>query len=416
MTQEENQEETKTFEKYFEAITRISLVTPMGNPIKSDCVWGANRLFVGGSGVGKTERTEQEAERHGLECHSVLLSQHPPEDFSGVPITSETDETGLVIRCIIGAIRRLNKIKKGVLHLDEIGNASKSTQGAALALLNDRKCGDTDLSPKIRILLSTNPPKQTSTGSNLLASFANRSGHWMIGPDYQSWRRHIEDDGIDIIVDKSAEDLEAIVRKEWPKHWADMRALLLDFMDANQGSFYQQPKPHEKKAGKAWPSPRTWKIAHRCVAATRCLGMPAELEDIMVEGWVGEGPSIKWVTFKSKRDIPSAEKVLLDWNTPNAWKIDNDRQDRTLTVAKSVQMFVLGLDKGDEQIKFAKKAWGFLADLMAEGQIDCAQPVGKKLANNGLGRGIDAELDKMVAPVMNRIGKIKGALKYSADL
>ena len=414
MTEETNEEALdRTYEKYFEAITRISLATPMGDPFKDDCIWGANRLFIGGSGVGKTERTDQESAKAGLECFDVLLAQHPPEDFSGVPMQSDKDETGVVIQCIIGAIRRLNKLGKGVLHLDEVGNAPKTTQGAALSLLLNRRIGDTNMSPKVRILLSTNPPRQTSTGTNMMPAFANRSGHWTIGPDFEAWCMFVENEGLSIIADKSTEDLEQMVRDGWNKHYTDLRALKLHFMKANRGLFYKQPKTHNRKSGQAWPSPRTWDIAHRCVATTRCLNMPEELEAIMVAGWVGEGPSVDWVTFKADSDLPTAESVLQNWNTPAAWKIDNDRQDRTLAVVRSVRMYVLGTKDKETRIALAKRAWSWLIDVEKEGHIDMAQPVGRDFANNGLGRGVDDELDKICMPLLKRFGK-SGALKYTS--
>jgi hypothetical protein len=408
----EEEVDIKTYEKYFSAITRISIATPMGNPFKESCIWGANRLFSGGSGVGKSERTEAESARADLAYFDVLLAQHPPEDFSGAPMQSSTDETGVTIQCIIGAIRRLNKLRKGVLHLDEVGNAPKTTQGAALSLLLNRRVGDTDMAPKVRILLSTNPPKQTSTGTNLLPAFANRSGHWNIGPDFDAWCEYVENEELDAIVDKSSEDLEAIVKAGWPKHYAEVRSLKLRFMRANQGVFYDQPKTYNKKSGQAWPSPRTWDIAHRCVAAARCLGMPEHLEAVMVEGWVGEGPALDWVTFKANDDLPTAEEVLNNYGTSAAWAIDNDRLDRTFTVVRAVRMFVLSIRDPAQQIMMAEKAWRWLTDVEKEGHIDMAGPVAKDFADRNLGRGVDANLDKACEPLLMRVGKT-GMFKYT---
>ena len=341
------------------------------------------------------------------------MSRSPPEDLSGVPIPSDKDETGVVIQCIIGAIRRLNKLKKGVLHLDEIGNASRTVQGAALSLLQERRCGDTDLAPEIRILLSTNPPRQTSTGSNILPAFANRTGHWLIGPDFESWCVFVENEGLETLVEKSSEDLIQMVRAGWVKHYTDIRALKLRFMKANRGLFYDQPNTHDKKSGNAWGSPRTWDMAHRCVATARCLGAPKELEAIMIAGWVGEGPSIDWVTFEANDDLPSGDRVLRDWTTPQAWPIDNDRQDRTFSVVRSVRMYVLGTKDDAERIELAKRAWGWMGDVEKEGHIDMVQPVAKEFANRGLGRGVNAELDKACEPLLKRFGQT-GAVKYAA--
>lgn len=405
---EEQDAELRTFEKHFEPITRISLATPMGNPFKDDCIWGSNNLFVGGSGVGKTERTDQESAKVALECCDVLLAQHPPEDMSGVPIPSDKDETGVVIQCIIGAIRRLNKLRKGVLFLDEVGNASRTTQGAALSLLTTRRIGDTDLAHKVRILLATNPRGQTTTGSGLLPAFANRTSHFLVKEDFEGFRQHILNEGLDIPVDKSSEDLEEIVKRGWSKHWSDKKALMLAFLDANRSAFCNQPKTSNKASGRAYPTPRTWENAHRCVAAARCLDMPPELDAIMIEGWVGEGSAIEWVSFASKADLPAAEDVLL-----RGWKIDTDRQDRTLAVVQSIRMFVLGIDDPDQQIDMAKRAWLWLQEVEKEGLIDMVTPIAQAFANNKLGRGTDPTLDKACEPIMKRIGKT-GAVKFAA--
>ena len=141
--------------------------------------------------------------------------------------------------------------------------------------------------------------------------------------------------------------------------------------------------------------------------------MPPEIEALMIGGWVGEDNQVSWVSFKENNDLPTAEEVLLNWNTPNAWKIDNDRQDRTLTVTRSIRMFVLGIQDSAEQVEMAKKAWGFLNDLEKEGHIDMVLPVAQDFANRKLGRGIDQSLDTLCEPLLKRIGKTD-ALKYVA--
>lgn len=401
--QQEQQPELKTYEKYFGAITRISIATPMGNPFHDHCIKGAPNLFIGGSGVGKTERTWQESMGVGLQCRDVLLAQHPPEDISGVPVPTND---GLVIECIIGAIRELNKIGRGVLFLDEVGNATRTTQGAALSLLTTRRSGDTQMSDDIRILMATNPKSQTATGTGLLPAFANRTSHFHMREDFESFEEHVLNEGLEVIVEQSAKDLDEIVKKGWPKHWSDLKTTMLEFIRANREFFYNQPKTRSAQSGQAWCSPRTLMTAHRCVATSRCLGMPPELEAIMIEGWMGEAAAIEWVSYCANDDLPSAQKVLTE-----GWEIDNDRQDRTSTVTKSVRMFVLGIGNREEQIEMAIKAWEFLSKLEDNGHIDMVTPVAQAFANNKLGRGVSKELDKAVEPILRRIGKTP-ALKY----
>ena len=144
-----------------EKIISVSLLTPMGDPKETDCIWGMPLLLWGSPGIGKSDRVYASSKAVGLPCEPVFPATRQPEDFSGVPVPVGT-EGDVVIACILGAVNKLQKAGRGVLFLDEISCARPAVQSSLLSVARDRRVGDTMLNPKIRILAAANPPEEVA--------------------------------------------------------------------------------------------------------------------------------------------------------------------------------------------------------------------------------------------------------------
>lgn len=399
--------ELQDIEAHLEKVISTAIMVPMGNPNKPDCRWGLPCIFWGLSGIGKSARIEAGCSAVGLQCEVVYPGTRQPEDFAGVVVPTAD---GIKIECLLPAVRRLVKAGKGLLFIDEASCAPPAVQGAALSLLYERTVGDTRLPGRIRILLAANPPEYAAGGWGLEAPFANRIGHFKVGvPTVQKWTQWLMSEE-DEILSTSVEDGEAKVQKNWSSNWPKIKGALAGFMQNRTTLFHQQPDPNHPQSGLAWPSPRTWVMAGRAVSTVRCLSMPTELEQIFVEGLVGEGPAVEWAEWAAKADLPDPKDVL-----QHGWKIEKTRLDKCVAVATSIVAYVTSIQDKDEKIDAAVLAWNRFGDFMDASLGDIIGQPAQIMIARKLGRkGSPDKLKKAAEPVIYRFGTT-GMAKYVTE-
>src|SRR5436305_7739071 len=86
------------------------------------------------------------------------------------------------------------------------------------------------------------------------------------------------------------------------------------------------------RAGRGWPSPRTWDMAARLWAAARAVEATTEAETALLTGAIGEGPGIELLMWQLEMDLPDPEDVLAD---PDSFEVP-ERHDRAHAVLSSV--------------------------------------------------------------------------------
>jgi len=391
-------------EPYFEDIVYCSLLVPVrGNPNSPDCMWGLPCIFWGLSGIAKTGRIELGAAKAGLHCEVVYPATKQPEDFSGVLVPGPK---GITIECMMPAIRKLMEVGSGVLVIDEASCAPPAVQGAAMSTVYERKVGDMKMSNNIRILLAANPPEHAAGGWALEAAFANRMAHFNIGVmPVDKWGEYLMSEDDDVAVTPIT-DGEELVKKNWNRHWAAVKGSLYAFMRSNNSVFHSQPTPGSPAAGLPWPSPRTWYMAGRAIATVRCLGLPKQLETILVQGLVGEGASTEWAAWEADADLPDPLDVL-----EKGWKVDSKRLDRSIAVCGSFTALVVGTTDKSERVRLAALAWERLFDMTEAGLTDIAGRAVRVLINKKLGRKDHASLEAVAAKVVLKVG-LSDASKY----
>jgi hypothetical protein len=65
-------------------------------------------------------------------------------------------------------------------------------------------------------------------------------------------------------------------------------------------------------AGRAWPSPRTWDMAARLLAAAESAGVDELVGPLLLRGCVGVGVGVEFATWLAEADLPDPEAVLAD--------------------------------------------------------------------------------------------------------
>lgn len=407
---EEGQIERTYVEAHFEDIVSILISTPLGNPLDANCRQGMAGIFWGKSGIGKSDRVKAGAAAVDLLCEDMRPATCQPEDFSGTPWRGKDGE--LELRCFLQAARRLMTVLdgRGLLFIDEASCATPTVQGAMLGAVLDRRIGDEEFPLGIRVLLAANPPEYAAGGWGLEPPLANRMGHFWIGCpsviDWGNWLMTEENKKVTPIVQS-----ENRVKENWAVNWADVKGLLYGFMQTSPSLLHVQPEPDHPDSGYNWPSPRTWIMGGRCVATVRSLGLNKELENIMMEGFVGSGAALSWQTWVHEADLPNPRKVLLE-----GWKHDPSRIDKTVAVYTAVPAYILSLRDRKEQIEMATWCWKRVTDLHKEGQADIVMKVCKTLIQANLGRKSGNEaLKKAAEPLLSHFGKSE-LIKWAGSL
>lgn len=330
-------------------ICALSIAIQAGVPILT---WGP-------PGVGKTATITALADALNLPLEVVLASIREPSDFSGLPVIG------------VGGVRmeppswahRLAQAGKGVLFLDEISTAPPAVQAALLRVVLERVVGDLALPDGISVVASANPPEQAVGGWDLSAPLANRFCHLYYSLDTNGWV-----DGM--IRGWSISELPHLP-SGWGKLIPEKKALVASFIRHRPHLLLQVPKD-EDQAGKAWPSPRSWSMAARLLAAADSVEAKEDVIASLAAGCIGEGTALEFLAWCRDLDLPDPEEVLAN---PSNLRLP-DRGDQSFAILTAI--INAAISSMTEERWSA--AWYVLAQAADQGKKDVAAVAAKKLA------------------------------------
>lgn len=228
-------------------------------------------LLWGPPGIGKTATIRALAEAMGLPLEVVVAAIHEPADFSGLPFPDGDRVRYLTPDWAV----RLAEAGQGVLFLDEISTAPPAVQAALLRVVLERRVGQLQLPEGVVVIAAANPPEDAAAGWELAAPLANRFCHieWPV-MSAQEW-------GAGITAGWPVVELPPGLR-EWPRYLATARGVIAGFLTTAPHHLFHLPDDPTQR-GRAWPSPRTWEMATRMLAAALAIGST----DAVVAGAVG---------------------------------------------------------------------------------------------------------------------------------
>lgn len=320
---------------------------------------GVPVLTWGPPGVGKTATITMLADKLDLPLEVVLASIREPADFSGLPVIG----TGGVRMEPPAWANRLAAAGKGVLFLDEISTAPPAVQSALLRVVLERVVGDLALPGGIAVVASANPPEQAAGGWDLTAPLANRFCHLIWELDTGAW--------IDGMIRGWGLAELPLLPPDWDKALASTEAFVAGFIRHRPHLLLQLPK-NEAQAGRAWPSPRSWSMTARLLAAADAVQAQEEVVALLTAGCVGEGACLEFLAWRSELDLPDPEEVLAD---PSGLQLP-DRGDLAFAILTAV--ITAAVDRLTEERWSA--AWAVLARASAQGKKDIAAVAARKLA------------------------------------
>lgn len=316
-------------------------------------------LIWGAPGTGKTSTIEALGEKLGLPVEVVIASIREPSDFSGLPIIS-----GDSVKMAPPAwAKRLAEEGKGILFLDEISTAPPAVQAALLRVVLDRVVGDLPLPDGVSVIAAANPPEQAAGGWDLTPPLANRFCHidWQINP--REW--------VEGMMSGFSVKLPFILPVDWEKHLPQANALIASFVQHRPHLLFQYPK-EESIAGRAWPSPRSWTMAARLLAAANSADADEETSAVLLSGMVGSGPALEFLAWKKGMDLPDPEDLL---KHPDKFQLPL-RGDQAFAVLSSVTAAALSNLTKERWLA----AWKILAAAADQGGKDIAAVSAKSLA------------------------------------
>lgn len=344
-------------------LLRALLLTPAGLDAAGAIRWGLPALLWGPPGIAKSATVEALARRLGLPYEWLSPGHRGEGAFGVVPVPDggrltypSPDWTAPLAR-------------GGLVLVDELTSAPPALQPALLGLLHDLRIGSAVLPGACRVIAAANPVDSAAAGYDLPAPMANRCVHLRWGLRLDAWTDWAASPaGLDqpdarggtaIVFEAAAEaraERERQILEAWPNALGLATARISGYLHARPGQLLMEPKPGSPEASGAWPSPRSWDYARRCLAACQIHGLDEAARDTLLAGCVGEGVSLELGSWLDKADLPDADAVL---DGAVSWRPDPARPDVAYAVLAACAA-VLRQRTGKPKIKGAQ---GLLAVL-----------------------------------------------------
>ncbi|WP_328403644.1 AAA family ATPase [Streptomyces sp. NBC_00390] len=321
-------------------------------------------LLWGEPGIGKSAGMEQLAAGLGLPLETVIASVHEPSDFAGLPIVGDDPATTGVPMAPPDWAVRLARAGGGLLFFDELSSAPPAVQAALLRVVLERRVGSLVLPEPVRIVAAANPPSSAADGWHLTPPLANRFVHLDWTHDPRTVAR-----GMAGTWPKTA--VPVVDPARVPGAVARSRGAISGFLTARPGLVHHIPADAQSR-GRAWPSPRTWEMALRLLAAGHATGAGREAVAAALTGAVGDGAGIELLSYLEHLDLPDPDRVLAD---PDSFALP-DRGDRQLAFLIAVVAAI----QGDLTRKRWEAGWAVLAKAVDAGVPDVAARAAVDLA------------------------------------
>lgn len=372
--------------------------------------WGLPILLWGQVGIAKTSMVEAIAREYGLGFNSLVGSIVEPMDVAGMQLPDSDSSVHRMVQYPAHWVSRANTNQGHVQLLDELTTCPRAVQGAMLKLVFERKAGEVALHRRVRFLAAANPMDQAANATDIETPLANRFGHIEVGaPEVDAWSDWLLG-GADYDADpadpsKALEEEKRVVGL-WDAAFSRAAALVASFLRTRHNLFNDQPSAGDPKASLAFPTPRTWELATRAIAAADVHSLNPDERATLIASFVGPGPASEYLAYARATDLPDPEQLL---DGKINWKHQANRSDRTFAVLSSITALLVRM-KGGRQMEEYKKDELLIKRLRAAWKIgiDVARAEAADIAYPALQRMIKADLDY-------RCDK-EGLMQYAADM
>ena len=373
-------------------------------------------LAIGKPGVAKTASMLALAKKIGYRLYILTGSIREPADIGGYPTLKEIIHDGQTIHYMAivppeYVVRAMEE--PHILFIDELTCCHPGTQSAMLAICAERRVGDTTLDERTLIFAACNPPGTAANGYPLEATMANRLVHlkWEFPRD--AWLQGMRN-GLNY-----PSPAPPILPDDWKKYIVGTASLIAEFHVRVPG--FLEPEENETgdlvlsttERSSAFPTPRTWDMAARGMAAAKSLADDIEdADDIasdILNGCVGFAAAESYFDYVDTLDLPDPNDSLIDMiraqtNNDNdevlaAIVPDPKRADKVRAFLGSVTSAII-VDNSLERWNAAQEIFRQSIKRHKEVSIVCAGPL-----YNNKPKGAKITQD-MVETVANCIGYV----------
>ena len=312
-------------------------------------------LLWGSPGVGKTALVNAWGAAWGYHVETLVGSIREPVDFLGLPI----EEGGVVRYAPPAWAQRLADAPKGLGFFDELSTVAPSVQRAMLRILQEREVGELSLPDSVSLVAAANPPEIAVDGWELAAPLANRFMHLEWHFDVDAYLDGVVTD----FAFGSAPSMDSLLGDGSPESQARAKGAIAAFLRTRPDMLLKVPSD-PSKAGKGWPSPRSWRNA-MCVVGQ----LDRKDEDgtyTAVAGCVGEDAAIEFTAWLASADLYDPMEVLRDPSIVDF----TARPDRIFALLGAVSAIVLS--RGDKATW--ERGMAVVTACAAAGRPDVAHP------------------------------------------
>jgi hypothetical protein len=309
--------------------------------------FGLPILYWGPPGTGKTAGAKTFAA--GVAGLKDLLEILAPGErgegaFGVIPVPGTDPATGQSVLNYPVADWALRMIlaKFGLVFVDEYTTAPPAVQPALLSLVLEGKIGGATLPQRVRIFAAANAVSDAANGYDLAPPAANRHVHlnWEVSAaeiaDYFIGGLIGHNNNNPAQIDAVQE--ETRVNEVWPAAFASAASKVACFLRAHPDLLHRMPQEGDPQRGRAWPSPRSWEMAARCLASGSVHGLTQEETDQLGAGCVGEHAWQEFSDYMASLDLPDPAMVL---DGALQWAPDTKRLDITSAVINGALAVVL---------------------------------------------------------------------------
>lgn len=232
-------------------------------------------VLVGDPGLGKTSIVRQVAAELGVKESTLIVAQYDPAELGGFPFIDRDDDGQVVGRV---RPRWMPKKDRGILTLDEIGQAMLAQQNLVAQLVEERRIGENRVSPNWAMVGCTN-------------KLTNRAG-------VNEMPTHLKDRLLFVDVDADADEFLAYAAS------VGADPMIIGFIG------YRPTMLHKfDPAQRSCPTPRSW------MKVNRILGMDASVavKERAIACTVGEGAAADMTAFmRIFSKLPRLEGIYTD--------------------------------------------------------------------------------------------------------
>jgi hypothetical protein len=289
-----------------EKINTITTVTP--SRLKSmiaHCTERQRPIFVSGPpGIGKSDIVAEVARMQKRPLIDIRLPLLEATDIRGLPhlvdVTIRDKDGNVVVN--ENGVALTEKIFKwsnpsdlptdpnsrALVFFDEMSAAPPSVQAATYQVILNRKIGTYELPKDVVIVAAGNRVKDKGVAYNMPTPLANRFIHATLATDFDDWQEWA---------------MKNRVHKDVVGYLTFQPNELFDF-DPRRESY-------------AFATPRSWSFVSELLYERGANGeyndthLPTEVLGDLIKGTVGEGPAIKFMTYrKQAANLPNAREIL----------------------------------------------------------------------------------------------------------